>query len=127
MVDEIKALGGEAVANYDSVATVEGGQSIVKTALDTFGSVDILINNAGILRDKSFTKMEPQNWHVVLDVHLNGAYNVSRPAFAVMKEKGYGRILMTTSAAGLYGNFGQTNYTAAKMGLVGLMNTLKLE
>jgi NAD(P)-dependent dehydrogenase (short-subunit alcohol dehydrogenase family)/putative sterol carrier protein len=127
VVDEIKALGGEAVANYDSVATVDGGQRIVKTALDTFGSVDILINNAGILRDKSFAKMEPQNWHVVLDVHLNGAYHVSRPAFAVMKEKGYGRILMTTSAAGLYGNFGQTNYTAAKMGLVGLMNTLKLE
>jgi putative sterol carrier protein len=89
--------------------------------------VDILINNAGILRDKSFLKMEPENWQIVLDVHLNGAYNVSRPAFAVMKEKGYGRILMTTSAAGLYGNFGQTNYTAAKMGLVGLMNTLKLE
>ena len=127
VVDEIKALGGEAVANYDSVATVEGGQNIVKSAIDAFGTVDILINNAGILRDKSFLKMEPQNWHVVLDVHLNGAYNVSRPAFAVMKEKGYGRILMTTSAAGLYGNFGQTNYTAAKMGLVGLMNTLKLE
>ncbi|MCP4628194.1 MAG: SDR family NAD(P)-dependent oxidoreductase [bacterium] len=127
VVDEIKALGGKAVANYDSVATVEGGEGIVKTALDAFGTVDILINNAGILRDKSFTKMEPQNWHIVLDVHLNGAYHVSRPAFAVMKEKGYGRILMTTSAAGLYGNFGQTNYTAAKMGLVGLMNTLKLE
>jgi NAD(P)-dependent dehydrogenase (short-subunit alcohol dehydrogenase family) len=127
VVDEIKALGGEAVANYDSVATVDGGERIVKTALDAFGTVDILINNAGILRDKSFMKMEPQNWHIVLDVHLNGAYHVSRPAFAVMKEKGYGRILMTTSAAGLYGNFGQTNYTAAKMGLVGLMNTLKLE
>ena len=127
VVEEIKALGGEAVANYDSVATVEGGENIVKTALDAFGTVDILINNAGILRDKSFLKMEPQNWNIVLDVHLNGAYNVSRPAFGVMKEKGYGRILMTTSAAGLYGNFGQTNYTAAKMGLVGLMNTLKLE
>jgi len=127
VVDEIKALGGEAVANYDSVATVEGGAHIVQTALDAFGTVDILINNAGILRDKSFLKMEPQNWQIVLDVHLNGAYNVSRPAFAVMKDKGYGRILMTTSAAGLYGNFGQTNYTAAKMGLVGLMNTLKLE
>ena len=127
VVDEIKALGGEAVANYDSVATAEGGANIVKSALDAFGTVDILINNAGILRDKSFLKMEPENWQIVLDVHLNGAYNVSRPAFAVMKEKGYGRILMTTSAAGLYGNFGQTNYTAAKMGLVGLMNTLKLE
>jgi len=127
VVDEIKAFGGEAAANYDNVATVEGGASIVKTALDAFGTVDILINNAGILRDKSFLKMEPENWAGVLDVHLNGAYNVSRPAFEVMKARGYGRILMTTSAAGLYGNFGQTNYTAAKMGLVGLMNTLKLE
>ncbi len=127
VVAEIKALGGEAVANYDSVATAEGGENIVQCALDAFGTVDVLINNAGILRDKSFLKMEPENWQVVLDVHLNGAYNVSRPAFGVMKEKGYGRILMTTSAAGLYGNFGQTNYTAAKMGLVGLMNTLKLE
>src|SRR5210317_184153 len=127
VVDEIRALGGEAVANYDSVATAEGGQNIVKSALDAFGTVDILINNAGILRDKSFLKMAPENWHLVLDVHLNGAYNVSRPAFAAMKDKGYGRILMTTSAAGLYGNFGQTNYTAAKMGLVGLMNTLKQE
>jgi NAD(P)-dependent dehydrogenase (short-subunit alcohol dehydrogenase family)/putative sterol carrier protein len=127
VVAEIKALGGEAVANYDSVATAEGGENIVKCALNAFGSVDALINNAGILRDKSFLKMEPENWQAVLDVHLNGAYNVTRPAFAVMKEKGYGRILMTTSAAGLYGNFGQTNYTAAKMGLVGLMNTLKLE
>jgi NAD(P)-dependent dehydrogenase (short-subunit alcohol dehydrogenase family)/acyl dehydratase/putative sterol carrier protein len=127
VVEEIKALGGEAVANYDSVTTPEGGENIVKTALDTFGTVDILINNAGILRDKSFLKMEPENWQLVLDVHLNGAYNVSRPAFRVMKEKEYGRILMTTSAAGLYGNFGQTNYTAAKMGLVGLMNALKIE
>jgi NAD(P)-dependent dehydrogenase (short-subunit alcohol dehydrogenase family)/acyl dehydratase/putative sterol carrier protein len=127
VVDEIKAAGGQAVANYDNVATVEGGENIVKSAVETFGTVDILINNAGILRDKTFLKMEPENWQAVLDVHLNGAYNVSRPAFAVMKEKGYGRILMTTSAAGLYGNFGQTNYTAAKMGLVGLMNTLKLE
>ena len=127
VVDEIRALGGEAVANYANVATAEGGRSIIDSALEAFGTVDILINNAGILRDKSFLKMEPENWTAVLDVHLNGAYNVSRPAFAVMKEKGYGRILMTTSAAGLYGNFGQTNYTAAKMGLVGLMNTLKLE
>jgi NAD(P)-dependent dehydrogenase (short-subunit alcohol dehydrogenase family)/acyl dehydratase len=127
VVAEIQALGAEAVANYDSVASVEGGENIVRSALDAFGTVDILINNAGILRDKTFLKMEPQNWQAVLDVHLNGAYHVSRPAFGVMKEKGYGRILMTTSAAGLYGNFGQSNYTAAKMGLVGLMNTLKLE
>ena len=127
VVEEIEALGGEAVSNYDSVTSVAGGDNIVRTALDAFGTVDILINNAGILRDKTFLKMEPQSWQAVLDVHLNGAYNVSRPAFGVMKAKGYGRILMTTSAAGLYGNFGQTNYSAAKMGLVGLMNTLKLE
>ncbi|MCB2147646.1 MAG: SDR family NAD(P)-dependent oxidoreductase [Deltaproteobacteria bacterium] len=127
VVEEIRAAGGEAVANYDSVATAEGGANIVKTALDAFGTVDILINNAGILRDKSFVKMSAEIWQAVLDVHLKGAYNVTRPAFAVMKEKGYGRIIMTTSAAGLYGNFGQTNYAAAKMGLVGLMNTLKLE
>jgi len=127
VVSEIKAAGGEAVANYDNVATVEGGENIVKTAVDAFGTVDILINNAGILRDKSFVKMEPENWDSVLKVHLHGAYNVSRPAFAIMKEKGYGRIVMTTSAAGLYGNFGQSNYTAAKLALVGFMNTLKIE
>jgi NAD(P)-dependent dehydrogenase (short-subunit alcohol dehydrogenase family)/putative sterol carrier protein len=127
VVEEIKALGGDAVANYDNVATPQGGENIVKTALDTFGRVDILINNAGILRDKSFLKMESDNWKAVMDVHLNGAYHVTRPAMAWMKDSGYGRIVMTTSAAGLYGNFGQTNYSAAKMGLVGLMNTLKQE
>ena len=127
VVDEIKALGGEAIANYDNVATPEGGERIVQSAIDAFGRLDILINNAGILRDKSFAKMTPENWHAVLDVHLNGAYNVTRPAFQVMKDNGYGRIIMTTSAAGLYGNFGQTNYSAAKLGLVGMMNTLKLE
>ena len=127
VVQEIRALGGEAVRNYDTVATEEGGRHIVQTALDAFGKVDILINNAGILRDKSFINMEPDNWHAVIDVHLNGAYYVTRPAFQVMKTNGYGRIIMTTSAAGLYGNFGQSNYTAAKMALVGLMNTLKLE
>lgn len=127
VVEEIKALGGEAVANYDNVATPEGGAAIVQTALDAFGRVDILINNAGILRDKSFLNMEPENWQAVLDVHLNGAYHVTKPAMAVMRENGYGRIVMTSSAAGLYGNFGQTNYSAAKMALVGFMNTLRLE
>jgi 3-hydroxy-3-methylglutaryl CoA synthase/NAD(P)-dependent dehydrogenase (short-subunit alcohol dehydrogenase family)/putative sterol carrier protein len=127
VVEDIKRTGGEAVANYDNVATAEGGENIVKTALDAFGRVDILINNAGILRDKTFLKMAPENWQAVLDVHLNGAYFVTRPALAAMKDNGYGRIVMTTSAAGLYGNFGQTNYSAAKTALVGLMNTLKLE
>ena len=127
VVADIKAMGGEAVANYDNVATPEGGQNIVKTALDAFGKVDILINNAGILRDKGILKMEPENWSAVLSVHLNGAYNVTRPAFEAMRNNGYGRIIMTTSAAGLYGNFGQTNYSSAKLGLVGFMNTLKLE
>jgi len=127
VVAEIKAAGGEAVANYDNVATPAGGAAIVKTALDAFGRLDILINNAGILRDKGLLKMEPENWQAVLDVHLNGAYHVTRPAFAAMRDQGYGRIIMTTSAAGLYGNFGQTNYSAAKLGLVGFMNSLKQE
>jgi NAD(P)-dependent dehydrogenase (short-subunit alcohol dehydrogenase family)/acyl dehydratase/putative sterol carrier protein len=127
VVEEIRKMGGEAVANFDSVATPVGGENIVRTALDAFGRLDVLINNAGILRDKSFVKMEPDNWRGVMDVHLNGAYYVTQPAFRVMRESGYGRIVMTTSAAGLYGNFGQTNYSAAKMGLVGLVNSLKLE
>jgi len=127
VVEEIKALGGEAVPNYDNVATVKGGENIVKTAIDAFGKVDILINNAGILRDKSFAKMEEENWDAVVAVHLKGAYCVTRPAFQNMRENGYGRIIMTTSGAGLFGNFGQTNYASAKMGLVGLANVLKLE
>ncbi len=127
VVEEIKALGGEAVANYDSVATPEGGQAIVDTAINAFGRLDVLINNAGILRDKTLVKMEPEQWDAVMDVHLKGAYNVTRPAFVKMRDNRYGRIVMTTSAAGLFGNFGQTNYSAAKMGLIGLMNTVKLE
>jgi NAD(P)-dependent dehydrogenase (short-subunit alcohol dehydrogenase family) len=120
-------VGGEAQANYDSVATVAGGVAIVEAALAAYGRLDILINNAGILRDKSFGKMTAEQWQAVLGVHLQGAYNVTQPAFQVMREQGYGRIVLTTSAAGLFGNFGQANYGAAKMGLVGLMNTLKLE
>jgi NAD(P)-dependent dehydrogenase (short-subunit alcohol dehydrogenase family) len=127
VVAEILAAGGQAVANYDNVATAEGGASIVQTAVEAFGRADIVINNAGILRDKSFARMTPENWNAVLAVHLNGAFHVTRPAFEIMKRQGYGRIVMTTSAAGLYGNFGQANYTAAKLALTGLMNTLKLE
>jgi NAD(P)-dependent dehydrogenase (short-subunit alcohol dehydrogenase family) len=126
-VKEITEAGGKAVANYDSVATPEGGQAIVQTALDEFGKVDILINNAGILRDKSFLKLEPAHLEAVIDVHLKGAFFVSQPAFASMKENGYGRIVMTSSGAGVFGNFGQSNYGAAKMGLIGLMNVLAVE
>ncbi len=127
VVAEIIAQGGRAVASYDTVVTPEGGEAVIKTALDHFGRVDILINNAGILRDRSFPKMDQESWQAVLDVHLNGAFHVTQPAFRVMKEQGYGRIIMTTSASGLFGNFGQTNYSTAKMGLVGFMNSLKLE
>ena len=127
VAEEIRSAGGEAVPNYDGVDTWQGGQGIVKTAVDAFGKVDILINNAGILRDKSFMKMEEEDIDKVFAVHLKGAFNVTKAAFPVMRENNYGRIVMTTSATGLYGNFGQANYGAAKLGLVGFMNTLKIE
>jgi NAD(P)-dependent dehydrogenase (short-subunit alcohol dehydrogenase family) len=127
VVDEIKAAGGEAVPNYDSVSSPEGGENIVKTAVDAFGKVDIVINNAGILRDKSFAKLTWDDLDAVLDVHLKGAFYVSQPAFKVMKENGYGRFVFTSSNAGVFGNFGQANYAAAKMGLVGLSNVLAIE
>jgi len=126
-VKEIVEAGGEAVANYDSVSTPEGGKAMVKTAIDHFGRIDVVINNAGILRDKTFIKLEPPDLEAVLDVHLKGAFFVTQPAFAHMKEQGYGRVLFTASAAGVLGNFGQSNYGAAKMGLVGLCNVLSLE
>lgn len=125
---EIEALGAEAVANFDTVATQEGGQRIVQTALDRFGRCDILIANAGILRDQSFAKLTPENLQAVLDVHLMGSFWTSQPAFQHMKQAGEGgKIILTTSASGLFGNFGQTNYTAAKMGIWGLMRTLSIE
>jgi len=127
VVDEIKAAGGEAVPSYDSVSTPEGGENIVKTAVDAFGKVDVVINNAGILRDKSFAKMTWDDLNAVLDVHLKGAFHVSQPAFKVMKENGYGRFVHTSSNSGIFGNFGQANYGAAKMGLVGLSNVLAIE
>jgi len=126
-VEVIRATGGEAVANMDSVASPEGGAAVVQQALDAFGTVDIVINNAGILRDKSFANLAPEDLQAVLDVHLLGAFFVTQPAFRVMKAKGYGRLLFTSSAAGLYGNFGQANYGAAKMGLVGLSGVLAVE
>ncbi|MCU1673404.1 MAG: hypothetical protein JWN77_1517 [Frankiales bacterium] len=126
VVDEITAKGGQAVPNFDSVSTPEGGAAIVQTAVDAFGKVDIVINNAGFLRDKSFTKLEFSDLDAVLDVHLKGAFYVSQPAFKVMKENNYGRFVFTASNA-TFGNFGQTNYAAAKMGLVGLSNTIAVE
>ena len=127
VVDEIKAAGGEAVADHNSVATPEGGAAIVKSAVDTFGRVDIVINNAGILRDKSFHNMSPDLMNPVFDVHLKGAFHVTQPAWVLMREQGYGRIISTSSAAGIFGNFGQTNYGAAKLGLVGFTRVLAVE
>jgi NAD(P)-dependent dehydrogenase (short-subunit alcohol dehydrogenase family) len=127
VVDEIKALGGEAVADTNSVATPEGGKAIVQTALDAFGTVDIVVNNAGILRDKAFHNLTPDLMNPVFDVHLKGAFHVTQPAWTVMREKGYGRIVSTSSAAGIFGNFGQANYGAAKMGLVGFTRVLAVE
>jgi NAD(P)-dependent dehydrogenase (short-subunit alcohol dehydrogenase family) len=124
---EIEDLGGVAVADASSVATVEGGQAIVDTALDAFGGVDVVISNAGILRDKAFHNLTPELLDPVLDVHLKGAFHVLRPAWVKMREAGYGRVLVTASNAGIPGNFGQSNYGAAKMGLVGLARVLAQE
>jgi NAD(P)-dependent dehydrogenase (short-subunit alcohol dehydrogenase family) len=127
VVDEIVDLGGVAVADTNSVSTPEGGAAIVKSAVDAYGRVDIVINNAGILRDKSFHNLTPDLMNPVFDVHLKGAFHVTQPAFVLMREQGYGRIISTSSAAGVFGNFGQANYGAAKMGLVGFMRVLAVE
>ena len=128
VVEEIKAAGGEAVANFQSVATPEGGESITQTALDAFGRVDVVVSNAGILRDRTFAKLSVADLDAVLDVHLRGSFFVCGPAFRWMKENGGGgRIVITSSASGLFGNFGQSNYAAAKLGAVGLMRVMALE
>jgi NAD(P)-dependent dehydrogenase (short-subunit alcohol dehydrogenase family) len=127
VVAEITGAGGEAVANYDSVSTEEGGAAIVQSAADAFGTVDIVVNNAGILRDKSFANMTLAEVEAVLGVHLMGSFYVSSPAFKIMKENGYGRFVFASSGSGLFGNFGQANYAAAKAGMVGLMNVLAIE
>jgi NAD(P)-dependent dehydrogenase (short-subunit alcohol dehydrogenase family) len=127
VVEEIRKAGGEAAANYDSVATAEGGRAIIDTAVKTFGRIDILVNNAGILRDKSFANIAEDMWDAVCTVHLKGAYNCTKPAYDLMKQQNYGRIIFTTSGTGLFGNFGQTNYGAAKLGLVGFANSLRHE
>lgn len=127
VVAEIRAAGGEAVANYDSVATEEGAAAIVATAVTTYGAVDGLVNNAGILRDMSFAKMTTEGWKQVQSVHLDGGYHMSKAVWPMFREQGFGRIVMATSTSGLFGNFGQANYGAAKAGLVGLMHTMAIE
>ncbi len=127
VVAEIRSDGGRAVANYSSVATAEGAGEIVTTALEEFGAVHGIVSNAGILRDGAFHKLTQENWDAVLQVHLGGGYNVIRAAWPHLREQGFGRIVVATSTSGLYGNFGQANYGAAKAGLVGLINTLAIE
>ncbi|MDH6247480.1 SDR family oxidoreductase [Mycobacterium sp. OTB74] len=127
VVEEIKAAGGRAVANYDSVADPEGAENIVKTAIEAFGKIDGVVSNAGILRDGTFHKMTQEQWDSVLKVHLYGGFNVIRAAWPHFRENAYGRVVVATSTSGLFGNFGQANYSAAKLGLVGLINTLAQE
>ena len=127
VVAEITAAGGAAVADYGSVSDRDQASAIIDKAVEAFGRIDILINNAGILRDKAFHNLPMDDMDAVLDVHLKGAFHVTQPAFRRMREQGYGRIVMTSSASGLLGNFGQSNYGAAKMGLVGLMHVLAIE
>ena len=123
----IEGRGGEAVANTDSIVTWEGASQLVQTALDRFGRVDLVVNNAGILRDAIFHKLEPEEWRAVLDVHLNGSFNVSRAAAPVMRQQETGSFVFMTSTAGLIGNYGQANYMAAKMGLVGLARSIAMD
>ena len=127
VAEEIKANGGAAVANSASVTDLDAVKAMVAHTMAKWGRIDILVNNAGILRDKTFAKLELDNWHAVLDVHLTGSVNTTKCIWPIMIEQNYGRIVMTTSTSGLFGNFGQSNYGAAKLGLVGFMNTLRAE
>ena len=127
VVEEIRAAGGTAIANKASVSTPEGAKSIIDDAVKAFGTVHILVNNAGILRDKTFKKMELADWDIVMDVHLNGTAYVTHAAWPIMIDQNYGRIVFTSSTSGIFGNFGQGNYGAAKMGMLGLMNVLDPE
>ncbi len=127
VVKEIRAAGGRAIPNYDSVATEEGAQALVQSAIDEFGAIHGLISNAGILRDGSFAKMTQEAWDAVLKVHLYGGFNVTRAAWPHFRDQKFGRIVVAASTSGLFGNFGQANYGAAKLGLVGLINTLTIE
>ncbi|KAI1724611.1 short chain dehydrogenase domain-containing protein [Ditylenchus destructor] len=124
VVQEIRSAGGQAVPNYDSV---EFGDRIVKTAIENFGKIDIVVNNAGILRDVSFAKMTELDWDLIMKVHLKGAYSVTKAAWPYMREQKYGSVIVTSSNSGIYGSFGQANYAAAKMGLIGFSNTLAME
>ena len=127
VVREITEAGGEAVANYDNVATPDGGRAIVQSALDAFGRIDVVVNNAGILRDVTFAKMTDEQWDAVVKVHLYGTYHVTHAAWPHLRTQEHGRVIVTTSTSGLFGNFGQANYGAAKLGMVGLINTLAME
>lgn len=124
VVEEIRAAGGVAVPDYNSVVE---GDKIVQTALENFGRIDVLVNNAGILRDRSLARISDEDWNLIHDVHLKGSFLTTRAAWPVMKKQNYGRIIMTSSNSGVYGNFGQANYSAAKLGLVGLANTVAIE
>ncbi len=127
VVEEITALGGEAIANGSSVSDDAGVQKMIQDAMTAFGRIDIILANAGILRDKSFGKLDVEDFEIINDVHLMGSIKPFKAAWEIMRDQGYGRLVVTTSSTGLYGNFGQANYGAAKLGLVGLMNSLKIE
>lgn len=127
VVSEIEALGGEAMVGEGDVSDLDQVQSIVERAKSTWGAVDIVVNNAGILRDKSFAKLEPQDFELVMKVHVTGSFNCTKAVWDLMRERKYGRILFTSSASGIYGNFGQANYAAAKAAMIGLMNVLHIE